>query len=146
MWRGWGCVFFNLHLEIVSQFCTKRSRWARTLAPPIFSNYPSHSWFPSIRFDLFKRYKVNFFNVYLPWVLKTGLPKIFRQVHHIAGNLSNPGIDRNQWKFQKTCMRGAYFLRAASVELSVLLLHRHRAIIWYAFGVACLNSRRVGLL
>ena len=88
---------------------------------------------PSIRFDLFKRYKVNFFNVYLPGVLKTGLPKIFRQDHHIAGNLSNPGIDRNQWKFQKTCTRGAYFLRAASVELSVLLLHRHRAIIWYAF-------------
>ena len=30
--------------------------------------------------------------------------------------------------------------------LSVMLLHRHRAIIWYAFGVAWLNSRGVGLL
>ena len=29
--------------------------------------------------------------------------------------------------------------------LSVLLLHRHRAIIWYAFGVAWLNSWGVGL-
>ena len=25
------------------------------------------------------------------------------------------------------------------------MLHRHRAIIWYAFGVALLNSREVGL-
>ena len=27
-----------------------------------------------------------------------------------------------------------------------MLLHRHRAIIWYTFGVAWLNCRRVGLL
>ena len=27
-----------------------------------------------------------------------------------------------------------------------MLLHRYRAIIWYAFGVAWLNSRGVGLL
>ena len=39
-----------------------------------------------------------------------------------------------------------FFLLGASVELSVLLLHRHRAIIWYAFGVAWLNTRGVGLL
>ena len=37
-------------------------------------------------------------------------------------------------------------LRGASVKLSVMLLHRHRAIIWYAFGVAWLNFRGVGLL
>ena len=37
------------------------------------------------------------------------------------------------------------FLRGASVELSVLLLNRHRAILWYAFGVAWLNSSGTGL-
>ena len=37
-------------------------------------------------------------------------------------------------------------LRGGSVWLGVMLLHRHRAIIWYAFGVAWLNSRGVGLL
>ena len=38
-----------------------------------------------------------------------------------------------------------FFLRGASVELSVLMLHRRRAIICYAFGVAWLNSRGMGL-
>ena len=38
-----------------------------------------------------------------------------------------------------------FFLGGASVKLSVMLLHRHRAIIWYTFGVACLNSMEVGL-
>ena len=37
-------------------------------------------------------------------------------------------------------------LRGRCVWLGVMLLHRHRAIIWYAFGVAWLNSRGVGLL
>ena len=32
------------------------------------------------------------------------------------------------------------------VWLVVMLLHRHRAIIWFAFGVAWLNFREVGLL
>ena len=32
----------------------------------------------------------------------------------------------------------------ASVKLSVMSLHRHRAIIWYAYGVAWLNSMEVG--
>ena len=33
-----------------------------------------------------------------------------------------------------------------SVKLSVMLLHRYGAIVWYAFGVAWLNSRGLGLL
>ena len=33
-----------------------------------------------------------------------------------------------------------------SVKLSVMLLHRYRAIVWYAFGVAWLNFRGLGLL
>ena len=33
-----------------------------------------------------------------------------------------------------------------SVKLSVMLLHRYGAIVWYAFRVAWLNSRGVGLL
>ena len=37
------------------------------------------------------------------------------------------------------------FLGGASVKLSVMLLHRHRAIIWYTFGIAWLNSMEVGL-
>ena len=37
-------------------------------------------------------------------------------------------------------------LRRGCVWLGVMMLHRHRAIIWYAFGVAWLNSRGVGLL
>ena len=32
------------------------------------------------------------------------------------------------------------------VWLGVMLLHIHRAIIWYSFRVAWLNSRGVGLL
>ena len=52
---------------------------------------------------------------------------LFRTNHH-----------RNQWKFQKICTRGGFW-RGASVKLSVMLLHRHRAIIWYAFGKAWLN-------
>ena len=31
--------------------------------------------------------------------------------------------------------------RGNCVQLGVVLLHRHRAIVWYAFGVAWLNSR-----
>ena len=65
-----------------------------------------------------------------------------------------PGIDRNQWKFQKICTRGVlsplgqliFFEGGFHRTLSALLLHRHRAIICYAFGVAWLNSRGVGLL
>ena len=37
-------------------------------------------------------------------------------------------------------------LRRGCVWLAVMLLPRHRAIIWYAFGVVWLNSRGVGLL
>ena len=37
-------------------------------------------------------------------------------------------------------------LSGGCVWLGVMLLHRHRAIIWYAFGVAWLNSGGVGLL
>ena len=39
---------------------------------------------------------------------------------------------------------GYSFLRGASVKLSVMLLHRHRAV-WYEFKVGWLNSRGVGL-
>ena len=35
-------------------------------------------------------------------------------------------------------------LRGGCVWLCVMLLHRHRAIIWHAFGVAWLNSRGWG--
>ena len=42
-------------------------------------------------------------------------------------------------------LRQLIFFRGASAKLSVMLFHRHRAIIWYAFGVACVNSRGVGL-
>ena len=31
----------------------------------------------------------------------------------------------------------AIFFEWASVKMGVSLLHRHRAINWYAFGVAC---------
>ena len=37
-------------------------------------------------------------------------------------------------------------LRRGCVWLGAMLLHRHGAIVWYAFGVAWLNSRGVGLL
>ena len=37
-------------------------------------------------------------------------------------------------------------LRRGCVWLAVMLLHRHRAIMWYALGVVRLNSRGVGLL
>ena len=37
-------------------------------------------------------------------------------------------------------------LRKVCVYLGVMLLHRHRAITWYAFGVAWLISRELGLL
>ena len=37
-------------------------------------------------------------------------------------------------------------LRRGRVWLGAMLLHRHGAIVWYAFGVAWLNSRGVGLL
>ena len=36
-------------------------------------------------------------------------------------------------------------LRRICVWLGFMLLHRQRAIIWYTFGVAWLNSRGVGL-
>ena len=32
-----------------------------------------------------------------------------------------------------------------NLQGDVMLLHRHRVIIWYVFGVAWLNSRGVGL-
>ena len=36
-------------------------------------------------------------------------------------------------------------LRRGCVWLGAMFLHRHGAIVWYAFGVAWLNSRGVGL-
>ena len=36
-------------------------------------------------------------------------------------------------------------MEGGSVYLGAMLLHRHRAILWCAFGVARLNSRGVGL-
>ena len=38
----------------------------------------------------------------------------------------------------------SFTLRKICVYLGVMLLYRHRAIIWYAFGVAWLNSRGWG--
>ena len=42
-------------------------------------------------------------------------------------------------------LRQLIIFEGASAKLSVMLFHRHRGIIWYAFGVACVNSRGVGL-
>ena len=35
--------------------------------------------------------------------------------------------------------------RGGCVWLGVMVLHRHRAVFWYAFGIAYLNSRGAGL-
>ena len=37
------------------------------------------------------------------------------------------------------------FFEGGLRQLSVMLLHSHRAIIWYAFGAVWLNSREVVL-
>ena len=37
-------------------------------------------------------------------------------------------------------------IKGGCVWLGAMLLHRHGAIVWYAFGVAWLNYRGVGLL
>ena len=37
-------------------------------------------------------------------------------------------------------------LREVFVYLDVILLHRHRTIMWYSFWVAWLNSRGVGVV
>ena len=51
----------------------------------------------------------------------------------------------NEWLLLPPLSQLIFFLRKASVKLSFMLLHRHRAIILYAFGVAWLNSRGLGL-
>ena len=40
----------------------------------------------------------------------------------------------------------SFKLREVFVYLDVILLHRHRTIMWYSFGVGWLNSRGVGVV
>ena len=81
--------------------------------------------------------------IYLPGVLKTELLEILSKLQHMQAIFQ--GI---------TCLKPGclapvepanFFRGVLPVKLSVMFLHRHRAIIWYAFGVAWFNSRGVGL-
>ena len=49
-----------------------------------------------------------------------------------------------EWLLLPPLSQLIFFFSEACARLSFMLLHRHRAIIWYAFGVSWLNSRGWG--
>ena len=49
-------------------------------------------------------------------------------------------------EYPEMVMSQLIFFEGGLRQLSVMLLHRQRAIIWYAFGVASLNSRGGGVV
>ena len=79
-------------------------------------------------FNLFKRRRSIF-----TFTADRGKESVFTHVGSMYANL-----------FEQKMASQLIFLRRASVKLSVMLFHRHRAIIWYAFGIAWLNSRGWG--
>ena len=48
-------------------------------------------------------------------------------------------------EYPEMVMSQLIFFEGGLRQLSVMLLHSHRAIIWYAFGAVWLNSREVVL-
>ena len=70
---------------------------------------------------------------------------------HNRDRVSSHGHQTTSWNWQKSVeipenMHAGGNRPAHRAKLSVLLLHRQRAIIWYAFGVAWLISRVGGVV